>query len=167
MIRRPPSSTLTDTLFPYTTRFRSDRTLDHRRVAPHQQKRLFRIDMRLVARVQRLEGGAGTVEDGFPPMLHHPFLQLRLVDARHLVVVEAVWLAAIVQEIARLLDRVAILDAVHGQNGRYPLNAVTSISIFISGLMRPVTMQLAAGRVSPETGAVASPSTSHSAGAVM
>src|SRR3546814_17579027 len=97
--------------------------------------------MRLVARVQRLEGGAGTVEDGFPHMLHRPFLQLRLVDARHLVVVEAVWLAAIVQELARLLDSVAILDAVHGQHGGYPFHAVTSISIFFSGLMRPGAMQ--------------------------
>src|SRR3546814_16296037 len=29
MIRRPPSATRTDTLFPYTTRFRSERTESH------------------------------------------------------------------------------------------------------------------------------------------
>src|SRR3546814_14569760 len=29
MIRRPPTSTLTDTLFPYTTLFRSQKTLKH------------------------------------------------------------------------------------------------------------------------------------------
>src|SRR3546814_16879730 len=34
MIRRPPRSTRTDTLFPYTTLFRSDRRLHHPRPAP-------------------------------------------------------------------------------------------------------------------------------------
>src|SRR3546814_12711679 len=33
MIRRPPRSTRTDTLFPYTTLFRSDEHLDRRAVA--------------------------------------------------------------------------------------------------------------------------------------
>src|SRR3546814_2590563 len=33
MIRRPPRSTRTDTLFPYTTLFRSDRPLDENGVA--------------------------------------------------------------------------------------------------------------------------------------
>src|SRR3546814_1873977 len=33
MIRRPPRSTLTDTLFPYTTLFRSRRSAGHRRSA--------------------------------------------------------------------------------------------------------------------------------------
>src|SRR3546814_1044598 len=32
MIRRPPRSTRTDTLFPYTTLFRSDRRRDHRAI---------------------------------------------------------------------------------------------------------------------------------------
>src|SRR3546814_1559694 len=37
MIRRPPRSTRTDTLFPYTTLFRSRRAFDHRskQVKPH------------------------------------------------------------------------------------------------------------------------------------
>src|SRR3546814_5664536 len=35
MIRRPPRSTRTDTLFPYTTLFRSDRALEH----PHPRVR--------------------------------------------------------------------------------------------------------------------------------
>src|SRR3546814_19254087 len=35
MIRRPPRATRTDTLFPYTTLFRSDRRRDHH----HQQRR--------------------------------------------------------------------------------------------------------------------------------
>src|SRR3546814_15202207 len=33
MIRRPPRSTRTDTLFPYTTLFRSDRGIDQRETA--------------------------------------------------------------------------------------------------------------------------------------
>src|SRR3546814_5491278 len=40
MIRRPPRSTRTDTLFPYTTLFRSCRRPDRRRPARHHQERL-------------------------------------------------------------------------------------------------------------------------------
>src|SRR3546814_4173340 len=36
MIRRPPRSTRTDTLFPYTTLFRSQRRLAHQRAADRQ-----------------------------------------------------------------------------------------------------------------------------------
>src|SRR3546814_10385474 len=39
MIRRPPGSTRTDTLFPYTTLFRSLAGAEHRLVA-HQQRRV-------------------------------------------------------------------------------------------------------------------------------
>src|SRR3546814_3980008 len=43
MIRRPPRSTRTDTLFPYTTLFRSERigvgALDHRVIAPFGEYR--------------------------------------------------------------------------------------------------------------------------------
>src|SRR3546814_21128015 len=37
MIRRPPRSTRTDTLFPYTTLFRSQQRADVQRAARHQQ----------------------------------------------------------------------------------------------------------------------------------
>src|SRR3546814_18837966 len=36
MIRRPPRSTRTDTLFPYTTLFRSDRRRHRYRISPHR-----------------------------------------------------------------------------------------------------------------------------------
>src|SRR3546814_7325437 len=38
MIRRPPRSTRTDTLFPYTTLFRSGRDVGHRRIAPRGRR---------------------------------------------------------------------------------------------------------------------------------
>src|SRR3546814_17865059 len=38
MIRRPPRSTRTDTLFPYTTLFRSRRSCPRRRIAPRPPK---------------------------------------------------------------------------------------------------------------------------------
>src|SRR3546814_7442513 len=41
MIRRPPRSTRTDTLFPYTTLFRSSRPLDARFWGPHRQFSTF------------------------------------------------------------------------------------------------------------------------------
>jgi hypothetical protein len=37
----------------------------------------------------------------------------------------------------------------------YPLKAVTSISIFMFGLISPATTELAAGRMVPNIGAVA------------
>src|SRR3546814_7806009 len=49
MIRRPPRSTRTDTLFPYTTLFRSRAALD-----PQAQQRLARIEQ--VGRRLQLEG---------------------------------------------------------------------------------------------------------------
>src|SRR3546814_2619587 len=39
MIRRPPRATRTDTLFPYTTRFRSHRLVEHRRIADVDRRR--------------------------------------------------------------------------------------------------------------------------------
>src|SRR3546814_3154059 len=66
MIRRPPRSTRTDTLFPYTTLFRSqlfavvedhDQVLRHRRLhtlePAHQHRQLVRT-ARLVARAQQV-----------------------------------------------------------------------------------------------------------------
>src|SRR3546814_2734115 len=38
MIRRPPRSTLTDTLFPYTTLFRSDCHIDYAALQPIEQR---------------------------------------------------------------------------------------------------------------------------------
>src|SRR3546814_19210102 len=51
MIRRPPRSTRTDTLFPYTTLFRSEFGDDERLLGPHSrqnivEKRLRQFDLR-------------------------------------------------------------------------------------------------------------------------
>src|SRR3546814_17931754 len=61
-IRRPPRSTLTDTLFPYTTRFRSDRA---------QQNRF------VIAR--RLSEAAAEQMMGIDPIAREPFA----IGARH------------------------------------------------------------------------------------
>src|SRR3546814_9372924 len=50
MIRRPPRSTRTDTLFPYTTLFRSD---ERRRPRHRRQLRRVRSDARLEGRARR------------------------------------------------------------------------------------------------------------------
>src|SRR3546814_17635295 len=53
MIRRPPISTRTDTLFPYTTLFRSDRTVGERIIAfehRHLGRGLLREPVPFVAR---------------------------------------------------------------------------------------------------------------------
>src|SRR3546814_4076539 len=47
MIRRPPRSTLTDTLFPYTTLFRSDRPLPLRAEPHHRARRGSRRNARI------------------------------------------------------------------------------------------------------------------------
>src|SRR3546814_13856109 len=60
MIRLPPISTRTDTLFPYTTLFRSDRELrdaEKRRSQAEQQSQLIRSQMEQ----QRMEWQALTV----------------------------------------------------------------------------------------------------------
>src|SRR3546814_15788388 len=50
MIRRPPRSTLTDTLFPYTTLFRSDLAASTQRIARHSgDHRLARLGEALPA----------------------------------------------------------------------------------------------------------------------
>src|SRR3546814_9996093 len=54
MIRRPPRSTRTDTLFPYTTLFRSARDADHRQFAA-QLHLLLAQDPRLGDPAQRSE----------------------------------------------------------------------------------------------------------------
>src|SRR3546814_13664248 len=64
MIRRPPRSTRTDTLFPYTTLFRSRLGLDGFR----RQERHGRLDARPVAdvlcRLCQQDGGAGMAGPG-------------------------------------------------------------------------------------------------------
>src|SRR3546814_7954145 len=69
MIRRPPRSTLTDTLFPYTTLFRS--------------VRLLRLDPRHY-RYQIGGGGGGACRRGAAPPPHRPAgrRRLRHQDAR-------------------------------------------------------------------------------------
>src|SRR3546814_11388004 len=55
MIRRPPRSTRTDTLFPYTTRFRSDGRLRHRIVDLERAFDQFGCAARIrIARVDQL-----------------------------------------------------------------------------------------------------------------
>src|SRR3546814_10062123 len=80
MIRRPPRSTRTDTLFPYTTLFRSD-GIERRCAQPQEQpggqaRRPVRVGLRLVAvgdrhvvdmrtenRLRRMTGTALLIED--------------------------------------------------------------------------------------------------------
>src|SRR3546814_4746871 len=59
MIRRPPRSTLTDTLFPYTTLFRS--IADSREIA--RQERVVRVRGR-IAGIGRIGGGGGIAQHG-------------------------------------------------------------------------------------------------------
>src|SRR3546814_2553437 len=105
MMRRPPRSTRTDTLFPYTTLFRS---LPH-----HQPDGLVFVQRRLVGIGKLAKGRAGAVQQLLPAELATPPPQPRLVDTRGLVVVEIIGDAALVEPGASLLDRVAILDAEH------------------------------------------------------
>src|SRR3546814_19319525 len=56
MIRRPPRSTRTDTLFPYTTLFRSN-ALVHRPVRARQRRVEFGLD--IAARQAEIEAGEG------------------------------------------------------------------------------------------------------------
>src|SRR3546814_2289122 len=55
MIRRPPRSTRTDTLFPYTTLFRSVARFQQDMIAPYSG-RLVSIDNRKLATVAKLAG---------------------------------------------------------------------------------------------------------------
>src|SRR3546814_11311476 len=83
MIRRPPRSTRTDTLFPYTTLFRSQR---HRLVNP------LRFDQSVVGNAQPIEEGAEQQRhdrqrrDQYPAALHGPNLlcTLRARSARQI-----------------------------------------------------------------------------------
>src|SRR3546814_7496432 len=89
MIRRPPRSTRTDTLFPYTTLFRSDRgqRAPGRRVARHAEEVEPRLDThrerRAVLRVPpRLGGGRRLAALPPGPGLDMPFID-RLLRFHH------------------------------------------------------------------------------------
>src|SRR3546814_2817344 len=79
-----------------------------------QPYRLCFVDVRLVGVRQLLERRPGAVEQLFPAQLSAPFRQPGAVDARRLVIVKAIVNAARLKPVARLLDRVAVLDPVHG-----------------------------------------------------
>src|SRR3546814_7879378 len=68
MIRRPPRSTRTDTLFPYTTLFRSNGVFD--RVTPYQSLRYQLADLGVEPPVADAETGRrsrrGVFDIGFP-----------------------------------------------------------------------------------------------------
>src|SRR3546814_15243508 len=57
MIRRPPRSTRTDTLFPYTTLFRSEERGDDDEDPEQEQKRIAQEQIPLPAKQQRMEPG--------------------------------------------------------------------------------------------------------------
>src|SRR3546814_13713603 len=75
MIRRPPRSTLTDTLFPYTALFRSGEPLDvpAQLFADHSRRRttargLHRDELLAAVAPQQVAGA----ERRTPPLRHHP-----------------------------------------------------------------------------------------------
>src|SRR3546814_19894833 len=58
MIRRPPCSTRTDTLFPYTTLFRSARRLGHH---PPRERLQFALDQVVIVAALRIDRDAADV----------------------------------------------------------------------------------------------------------
>src|SRR3546814_14157828 len=79
MIRRPPRSTRTDTLFPYTTLFRSrpaiDRRLAHVEIGRRRAMRIVRPDrMLVVALSEAAEIGRAIMADGFERQLSEALL---------------------------------------------------------------------------------------------
>src|SRR3546814_6697324 len=64
MIRRPPRSTRTDTLFPYTTLFRSDRALDPPNLAQGQRQSVLARIGGQSAQHSRSGGGAAADRSG-------------------------------------------------------------------------------------------------------
>src|SRR3546814_12143393 len=91
MIRRPPRSTRTDTLFPYTTLFRSpdcaDRAHDQRFLAAFQPSRAIvtvaafnrRLDVRDREACRRKRNGIGADFEGSPKAAQ----RVHIGDARH------------------------------------------------------------------------------------
>src|SRR6478735_4565258 len=92
------------------------RALDHRGLGEHQRDGLAGIEPLLLIVGQRAEGRAGAVQHGLPAMFLDPALERDLVDPVSLVIVEAVGRAMAVEPAARLLHRVAVLDAVDGDS---------------------------------------------------
>src|SRR3546814_17936631 len=76
MVRRPPRSTRTDTLFPYTTLFRSDAGADAEWLAARVEEVAAEVEMLAV----QAGGEAGVVLDavGAPQHVHHLGLLDRL-----------------------------------------------------------------------------------------
>src|SRR3546814_12335327 len=63
MIRRPPRSTRTDTLFPYTTLFRSQRTADSAQRERQREDLRHRLDREgFVSVARRVDGAVGKRE---------------------------------------------------------------------------------------------------------
>src|SRR3546814_16357273 len=88
MIRRPPRSTRTDTLFPYTTLFRSGQSLEVRDLARFEVHDRLKRKVEAVARDYRLEGGDAVLR------FHHLLVEgngeagdteIGAAPARHLV----------------------------------------------------------------------------------
>src|SRR3546814_20744980 len=102
MIRRPPRSTRTDTLFPYTTLFRSKLTID--------TDTLVTIDFGQTARHLRLEHGRARFEVAHEA---RPFV----VDAGEVVVIAR----GTVFDVSYLEDRRVKVQLLHGAEiGRAP-----------------------------------------------
>src|SRR3546814_6183418 len=98
MIRRPPRSTRTDTLFPYTTLFRSDVDI----IEPHPLEALVAARDQIFAAAADIAVRAGP---HIPPRLgrDHQFVAVRgeigREDAAEILLRRAVWRAVIVGEI--------------------------------------------------------------------
>src|SRR3546814_6847403 len=72
MIRRPPRSTRTDTLFPYTTLFRSRRQRDDDRREPHREDRAYGNRLERMPELALVEDGEGKAElDDRPHQRRH------------------------------------------------------------------------------------------------
>src|SRR2546421_5131363 len=91
------------------------RPLDDRRLRQHQRDRLFLGQAFLVFLGQLAERGAGLVEQALPADFLGPAFEFAALDTGGLVVIEGVRNAALVEPRARLLHRVAVLDAVGGE----------------------------------------------------
>src|SRR5712691_11222295 len=108
--------------------------LDHGRLVEHQRDRLLLGEPVLVLLRQLAERRAGAVEQRLPADLARPALKPGALDPFRLVVVERVGDAMAVQPCARLLHRIAVLDAVD-RDGLGLGHAAHSHSIVPGGLL--------------------------------
>src|SRR3546814_20172946 len=112
MIRRPPRSTRTDTLFPYTTLFRS-----RQRLAPHQRLAADALLQHRVAdRVQRAE--AQVLQLGLD-QVHAQALRDRRVDLQRLAGDALARLRRLRAQGAHVVQAVGELDQDHAQVARH------------------------------------------------